>query len=94
MAEALALKAILDTGEFLTQRSLATNIGTTPARLTQKLQLLKLQESVLRSLSENHDDDIHRVFTERRLRSLVRLRNAAKITKALLAIKTNEGILT
>ena len=93
VAEALALKAMLDTGEFSTQRALAIKIGITPARLTQKLQILKLPESVLLSLSDNHDDDTHRIFTERRLRSLIRLRNAAKIKKAFLAIKTKEGIL-
>ncbi len=79
---ALTFQRMLATGKVNSQSELARKVGLTRARVTQVLNLLKLPDSVIRSLCTVSDPEKIAFFSERRLRSITHLARANEQIRA------------
>jgi ParB-like chromosome segregation protein Spo0J len=72
--EAMKYKAYLDSGEVRSQADLARKLGVSRAKVTQMLNLLKLDADIQGFIAELEKNDERLPFlTERKLRHLTRL---------------------
>lgn len=66
----------MDSGEAKTQADLARKLGVSRAKVTQMLNLFKLDQEILEFILELDETDKRlRVLTERKLRCLVKMAN-------------------
>lgn len=80
LAESFQYK--LDAGEVATRAALARQYGLTRARITQLLDLLKLDPSILNYVRNLPAGTPERMVTERTLRRLVRLSRESQLRDA------------
>lgn len=73
VALALSFRSMLDQGVVDNQSQLARQVGLTPSRVTQLLNLLKLPPDIVQELGAARGHVEVTFFTERRLRRLTRL---------------------
>lgn len=73
IALALSFRSMLDQGVVDNQSQLAKQVGLTPSRVTQLLNLLKLPPDIVQELGSAREHVEVTFFTERRLRRLTRL---------------------
>lgn len=74
LKEARRYKQLLDEGQATSQADLARSLGVSRAKVTQMLNLLKLDEEIQEFVLNLDDTDERlRVLTERKLRVLARI---------------------
>ena len=92
---ALKLKEILDSKKAKSKSELANEMGLSRVRITQIMNLLKLQPKIIQKISSIKDPLVFNFLTERRLRSLIKIKDKntqiAMFRKVLQEIKTKNG---
>ena len=75
-------KAYLDSGEATSQADLARKLGVSRAKVTQMLNLLKLDVGIRDfMLSLDNEDERLEILTERRLRCWIRMSKSGMVQK-------------